>query len=648
MSKGARSAAGLAGFVLVAGAQPVFVLLILWTVLRILPSGVALRLGVPLSIATFGALGYATWRALHTRRRQPAGVVVTRDRAPELWKLVDGAAAAAGVTPPDGLTVVADATVTVGERTRLLGLIGGRRDLYLGLPLLQAFDPARLRAAVTHELAHASPVLSRWAPLARRGRVAVARVAPRISRRHLLLRAYAGLYRRIDTGFSREQEFAADRIAAGHAGVEAMTAVLRDLPVLAGMQRLFHAEYVGPGWQAGFVPDDVFGGFLRVLAARSAEMEVLRGQELPPSGEWDTHPPAGERVAALTALPPAAAPSSPSAAEPAAPSSAAAASAPEDSAAEPELVPDLPLLGRALQDVAYPAAGRTVVTWDECLSVARTAEMEREAEATLATLSRATGTEVTGPAQVLDLAAGDRLRPVAATLFPEATPEQTTERIVDLLGLMLALAALRSGVVRWRHSWTGAAEVVGVDGAYLNLAELAAAAADPGTVEAVREYLMKIGVDLGAPAGDGAARILGGLVNLVADGARTDLLITDLGLLLVPGLPRGRGGESKRRLAGTAARPRAGSDGRFVPFADVTAVTTLPGRRKGWVIALRDGGEISLRPGLDSDELPGGWQAWDETVGFLTETRTGVTPVSPPASDEGGAEPAAVNTRSDD
>jgi hypothetical protein len=243
---------------------------------------------------------------------------------------------------------------------------------------------------------------------------------------------------------------------------------------------------------------------------------------------------------------------------------------------------------------------------------------------------------VPGPAEVLDLAADGRLRDAARTIFPGLTPEQTTEHVVDLLGLMLALAALRSGVVRWRHSWTGAAEVVGVDGAYLNLAELARAAAEPGTVPEVRAYLEKIGVDLAAPAGENGpvgGQVLGGLINLTADGARIDLLITDLGLLLVPGLPRGRGSEAKRRLTriaadGVPARAATEPEGRFVPFADVTVVAALPGRRKGWVIGVSGGTEVTLRPALDTDELPGGWKAWEDAVSFLAGTRP-VTPAEP-------------------
>ncbi|KUL30535.1 M48 family metallopeptidase [Actinoplanes awajinensis] len=636
-----RSATALAGFLVVAGLQLAVVLAVLWTVLKLLPSDFALRAGVPLSLATFGALGYATWRALHSRRRVPAGVAVTRADAPELWALVDGAATAAGVSPPDGLTVVADATVVTGEQTRALGLVGGRRDLYLGLPLLQAWDTARVRAAVAHELAHGSTRLGRWAPAAYRGRVVVGRLASRWGRGRnpvaVVLRAYAEVYRRRDAPFSRAQELAADRIAAEYAGPVAAVAVLRDLPVLAGMQRLFHAEYVGPGWQAGHVPEDVFGGFLRVLAARGEDVAILRARGAEPGGAWDTHPPLAERLAALT--PPA--PSEEAATDEA----PAVEPAPESEETADELVPDLPGLGKALQAVAFPSHGRTEVGWDDFLSVARTAEMEREAEAALATVSRAVGVPVPDAERVLELAADGRLKTAAATIFPGLSPEETADRIVDLLSLMLALAALRSDVARWRHNWTGTAELVARDGNHLNLTDVAAAAADPEQAEAVRAYLTQIGVDLAAPVGDrpaARAQVLGGLVNLSADGGRTDLLVTDLGFLLVPGLARGKGGDAKRRLHQIAATGvpvssaapespegqtavatmEAPVDGRrFVPFVDVAAVTALPGRRRGWVLGLHDGGSLTLRSSLDTEELPGGWAAWEDAVTFLAGTR---------------------------
>jgi hypothetical protein len=633
-TRAARSAMMLAGFLTLAWLQVGAALLIVFLVLELLPGSVALQVAAPLTIATGGVLGYATLRALRLRHRTPAGVPIARTDAPALWSLVDEASAAAGVTPPDGVTVVAGAAATLTEKARLGGLAGGRRDLLIGMPLLLAWDESHLRAAVAHELAHGSPQLGRFAPMAYRGRVAVGRIVRRIPRRSPagpVLRAYASWYRRVDAPFSRAQELAADRIAATSAGPEAAAAVLREAPVLDGMQHLFHTEYLSPGWQAGYASTDVFGGFLQVLAARPEEAARLRALAPEPPADWDTHPPMADRLAALAAA-----------------SSDPASGSNDDvpSRAAGDLVPDLPGLARALQAVAFPAGARTVVSWDEFFGAARNAEMEREADASLRAISRAAGSPVGSATDVLDLAADGRLRKAAETLFADLPAEQTAERITDLITLLLALAALHSGVARWRHSWTGTAELVAIDGSHLDLGGPAALAADPATVTDARDWLVALGIDLSASRPDGRpARVpvLGGVVNVVVDGARTDLLIVETGLVLLPGLPRSRHADAKRRLTrlavdgatsvATATDPAPSAvaldpspapttgESRFVPFVDVAGASAVRNGRRGWEFSLRDGRTMSVRAGLDSDELPGGWAALDDAVTFLTRTR---------------------------
>ncbi|GIF00283.1 M48 family metallopeptidase [Paractinoplanes rishiriensis] len=671
----AASAGALAGFLAVAWLQVLGALLAVLLVLSFLPGSTAVRVAVPLAIATGGILWYATARALRLRRPSPAGVPVTRTDAPGLWQMVDDAATAAGVRPPHGVTVVATATATLIEHHRLTGLLGGRRELYLGLPLLQAWDQPRLRAAVAHELAHGSSRLGLFAPMAYRLRLALGRIVPRIPRRNPagpLLRAYARWARRADAPFGRRQELHADRVAAEFAGARAATEILRDGPAFETFQQLFYTEYLSPGWQAGFVPDDVFGGLLRVLAAREDDLEVLRLQDPEPPGEWDAHPPLAERVAALADL-------------------VTEGPEPGERPAAAILVPDLPGLGRALQEVAFPPAGRAVVGWDEFFGAARIAEMEREADASLKAIARVAGTPVHSTSDVLDLAADGRLRKVAETVFDDLPADETAGRITDLLSLLLALAALHSGVARWRHSWTGAAELVSKNGAFLDLGGLAELAADPATVSEARQHLTVLGIDLstaGAASGRPPARVpvIGGVVNVLVDGVRTDLLIVETGLFLVPGLPRSRTGEAKRRLSrlaadgvladGTpagaapthaaapvtappasaasssasaatlasasaaaasaassapAAAPAAAAhpaspaqampSSRFVPFADVAGASVSRNGRRAWEMNLRDGATLSVRTALDSDELPGGWTALDDAVAFLANTR---------------------------
>ncbi|MEV6493456.1 peptidase, partial [Actinoplanes sp. NPDC051633] len=113
------SALMLAGFLVVTGVQLALVVVPVLLVLALLPEGAALRLGIPLCTATVGVMAYASWRALRTRRVEPAGVPVTRADAPALWAMVDAAAAAGQVRSPDRVIVVAEATVAFSERTHL-------------------------------------------------------------------------------------------------------------------------------------------------------------------------------------------------------------------------------------------------------------------------------------------------------------------------------------------------------------------------------------------------------------------------------------------------------------------------------------------------------------------------------------------------
>jgi hypothetical protein len=295
-------------------------------------------------------------------------------------------------------------------------------------------------------------------------------------------------------------------------------------------------------------------------------------------------------------------------------------------------VPDLRGLGRALQRIAFPPQGRTTLSWDEFFGAARTGEMQREADAALGTLSRAAGGPVTHAGEVLDLAADGRLVKAVEAVFPGQPAEATTERVGDLLTLLLALAALRSGAARWRHSWTGTAELVAADGSPLDLGEIVALAGSRDTVGAARGQAAALGIDLAAAGQVGTARtaahaeVVGGLVNLVVDGSRTDLLIVDTGLFLVPGLPRSQNGSAKRRLAHFASadepeRQTTVPGSRFVPYEDVAGAAQVRRTPKAWDFRLRDGGTLTLRTALDSDELPGGWAALDEAVSFLARTR---------------------------
>ncbi len=93
------------------------------------------------------------------------GVLVWRQDEPELWALVDEVSAELGVQAPDDLRLVEDVNAFVHQDTRLLGLVGGRRHMCIGLPLLHVLTVDQLRGVIGHELGHkpgVTPACQPW------------------------------------------------------------------------------------------------------------------------------------------------------------------------------------------------------------------------------------------------------------------------------------------------------------------------------------------------------------------------------------------------------------------------------------------------------------------------------------------------------
>src|SRR3954465_5896177 len=94
----------------------------------------------------------ALWRVATARPEPEQGLALAPQQAPQLWHLVRELSAVAQTRMPDEILLIPIVNAAVSEDTRLLGLIGGRRRLYLGVPLLQALSVAQLRSVLAHEL----------------------------------------------------------------------------------------------------------------------------------------------------------------------------------------------------------------------------------------------------------------------------------------------------------------------------------------------------------------------------------------------------------------------------------------------------------------------------------------------------------------
>ncbi|MEU4254787.1 M48 family metalloprotease [Streptomyces fradiae] len=417
------------------------------------------------------------------------GVPVTGEQEPRLWQEVRELARQVGTRAPDEIRLTGDVNAAVAEEARLLGLLGGTRRLYLGLPLMAGLTEAQLRAVLAHEMGHYGNSDTRLSAITVRGRVQVARtiadfeeraggkVAKERERQERknakkvakggkakevdttgagltyramarLYRAYGHFYLRATLAGSRRQELAADLAAARIAGRDATASALRELPALDSAHRFYLDCYATLGVDAGLLPPpgEVVGGFRHLLAARTGELAELR-RDLPdePSSPYDSHPPIAERVARLEALP-------------------------DDGRASEPATPALGLL--ADPGTAMVAVERTTLTpqalrmrrvdWSELVHTAMTGHSAREAEP----LRRATAAVAGGDGSLdallnaLDLGVGweiaDRLPKSEEAGAAKGRVAREFARPVLRRGLarMVAGELADRGSARWELSWS--------------------------------------------------------------------------------------------------------------------------------------------------------------------------------------------------
>ncbi|WP_087929890.1 M48 family metalloprotease [Streptomyces albireticuli] len=274
---------------------------------------------------------------------------VTEAGQPELWGTVRWLAERSGTRPPDEILLTGEVNAAVSEDARLLGLLPGRRRLYLGVPLLSGLSEPQLHSVIAHELGHYGNADTRLAGITRRGRDCVLRTVAafqeqerkrigkersrqekadakrlrkgrkakgvdtgRTGLRYRLMarpfQAYARFYLRVTSGVGRQQELAADRMAVRVAGRDATASALRETAVLDAAHDFYQSRYAMLGVEAGLLPPrgEVFGGLRHLLAdpRRRSALAELRG-ELPADEEspYDSHPPVAERVRLIEAQP---------------------------------------------------------------------------------------------------------------------------------------------------------------------------------------------------------------------------------------------------------------------------------------------------------------------------------------------------------
>ncbi|GAB2605150.1 hypothetical protein Aab01nite_79010 [Paractinoplanes abujensis] len=547
-----------------------------------------------LVIAGFGAVAVGLWRALRTKPGEPEGLLLTREHAPDLWRLVGDMAVAAGTRAPDEIRLVPEVNAAVTEDTKWLGLIEGTRRLYLGVPLLQTFTVDQLKSVIGHELGHYSGSHTRLAAITYRGRLALRETLSRVGRFNVagwVFKAYGWLFLMVSNAVTRRQELEADEVSVRVAGVEAATSAMREIPVVAAAWNFYFGRYIAYGWEQGFAPDDVFGGFRHLYYARAAELSRMRAEE--PGGEtsrWDTHPSTGERIAAMRALP--------------------AMRHPADDRSATVLFPDLHRAGLALQGEVVDFGDRQVLPWPQFTAAAMGRQMQNRADRVFRSAARLTGVPETGLSEIFGLVAAGRLGELAVEFFPQNSRAEAPALFADIMEDLIALAALHSNVVHWQHSWSEPARLVDNWGHPVDLAEVAKLAVAPETLDLALARIHHAGVDIRAArvveakATASGADVIGLMANVKVDGQETDLILLSRGFLFVPApKDKDKGEERISRMLASNDVAELARTYRFVPFEEVVGTQVHKAVPINAEIRLHGGAMVTMKESYTGDTV---------------------------------------------
>jgi len=548
----------------------------------------------------------ALWKVARAKAAPPDGVEVPPQSAPELWTVVRELAAAAHTRAPDEIRPVADVNAAVSEEARLLGLVGGRRRMYLGVPLLQALDVAMLRSVLSHELGHYSRNHTRLGPLAYRGRAVVMATVQATSGSVVgwLLAGYARLYLLVSAAVSRRQELEADEISVAVAGREVAQQSLREVEVVSAAWQHYTGVYVAPAFEVGLAPTApaFFGGFDALLRARADELADLRRQAPDATqSRWDSHPSHAARIAAMDRVPD--------------------VHRARDTRRATLLVPGFPDAAAMVAEGSLRFEDRTLLDWPALGEAATTRNRQRTADAVYRAAARLAGLPRATLATVLGLVAQGRGPELAlelgltaapaqpATPTGEPAPDDDAGTLVDALQVVVCSAAVQAGIGRWEQPWVGGPRLVDLAGVPIDPRPLAVLAADPRTVADARRHLAALRVDVDR-AGQAAAQadalgasLLAGVASVAVDGARHDVLVLDEGLVLVPAPRRGSGRKRLVALVEGASVGELAARYRYLPFEEVATAKVRGKVPLRATLVLKRGGTVRLKGRYGAEKL---------------------------------------------
>ena len=258
------------------------------------------------------ATGFFVWVMRPSFR--PEGRELQRKDAPELFSALDTLRAKLRVPRRMDVRIDDAFNASAAESLGLLGLIGTRRVLTLGVPLLATLNRDELIAVIAHEFGHFSRHHGRFGHWLYRARVGWSRYAAYVRDSESPLQRAAVRYAAWFLPYfsvrsfvhSRSCEYEADKDGALAVGAELFAGALTRIGLTSQFEESMFGASVG-AWQdrSHLPPADFHQRFAQAArAATVGKFQALLQASLGERSGWsETHPSLSDRLAALNQAP---------------------------------------------------------------------------------------------------------------------------------------------------------------------------------------------------------------------------------------------------------------------------------------------------------------------------------------------------------
>lgn len=268
-----------------------------------------------LGILAGGATLIPTIRALRVQVPVPDGLALTRDDAPDLFRLIDVISHKIVAAPLASVKINGDFKLGI-QQIPQWGVFGGYRNhLHIGAPLLLALSADEFCALLAHEIAHLGGGQRKLGAWVYRLRKTWNRLQPKFAEpanqfeRVLAIYHswYAPWFYAYSFALARNHEYESDRLAAGVTSAQTLGRALIQVEMATRfLADVYWARFLGRVEEAPEPPYKPYS--LLPRAFKILEKEPLRPQWLAEAlrryaADTDTHPSLAERLAALGVAP---------------------------------------------------------------------------------------------------------------------------------------------------------------------------------------------------------------------------------------------------------------------------------------------------------------------------------------------------------